>query len=456
MPGVRYSAAVGIDSERTGTQRLHVVAEVRDERRADDGWHRELVTRDRPARAPRRAATGPRAVLLVRAEHHPEDVERQDPALAAGADDRGRRAAGPRWSTGDDRLSSAVHLPVYGPAAPRASRCIALRAARGGARLRLAVGERSRRDPVARSARAIPTTPPATFPLPPDDRLPRAAHRARARGRRHRAHRGSARACSCCPTAIRCSPPRCSRRSTTWRPAASILGAGVGWMREEIELLGVPYDRRGAWSDEAIRVMRACWTRGARALSRRVLHASTTSAAARGPPRGTIPIWIGGHTERALRRVAELGDGWHAAFPTRRRHGRRPRRSCADACAQGRPRPRRPSRSAPGWDCPPSARPTTSLDELRALRDLGVDHVILEPAVRDVATMTHRPRTLRHRESARSLERRRGTSPRPTRSSGTSSSATAVPARSWAAGDAARSQPQASPQRGMGQSPLRA
>jgi alkanesulfonate monooxygenase SsuD/methylene tetrahydromethanopterin reductase-like flavin-dependent oxidoreductase (luciferase family) len=31
-------------------------------------------------------------------------------------------------------------------------------------------------------------------------------------------------------------------------------------MREEIELLGAPYARRGAWSDEAIRVMRACWT----------------------------------------------------------------------------------------------------------------------------------------------------------------------------------------------------
>jgi probable F420-dependent oxidoreductase len=43
-------------------------------------------------------------------------------------------------------------------------------------------------------------------------------------------------------------------------PGRVICGAGVGWMREEIELLGAPYARRGAWSDEAIRVMRACWT----------------------------------------------------------------------------------------------------------------------------------------------------------------------------------------------------
>jgi probable F420-dependent oxidoreductase len=38
-----------------------------------------------------------------------------------------------------------------------------------------------------------------------------------------------------------------------------VLGVGVGWMREEIELLGGHYDRRGDWSDEAMAVMRACW-----------------------------------------------------------------------------------------------------------------------------------------------------------------------------------------------------
>src|SRR5207237_1282465 len=37
-------------------------------------------------------------------------------------------------------------------------------------------------------------------------------------------------------------------------PGRVILGAGVGWMKEEIELFGVPHSRRGAWSDEATRV----------------------------------------------------------------------------------------------------------------------------------------------------------------------------------------------------------
>jgi len=64
VPGVRYSAAVGLDSERTGTQRLHVVAEVRSES-ADDGEHhalvREIVSRVHASRGHR-----PARVLLVR------------------------------------------------------------------------------------------------------------------------------------------------------------------------------------------------------------------------------------------------------------------------------------------------------------------------------------------------------------------------------------------------------
>jgi fatty-acyl-CoA synthase len=63
VPGVRYSAAVGVESERTGTQRLHVVAELR-EQAADAETHsrlvREIVQRVREGRGHR-----PARVLLV-------------------------------------------------------------------------------------------------------------------------------------------------------------------------------------------------------------------------------------------------------------------------------------------------------------------------------------------------------------------------------------------------------
>jgi fatty-acyl-CoA synthase len=64
VPGVRYSAAVGLDSERSGTQRLHVVAEVRAESAADAEYRdlvREIVSRVHKSRGHR-----PARVLLVR------------------------------------------------------------------------------------------------------------------------------------------------------------------------------------------------------------------------------------------------------------------------------------------------------------------------------------------------------------------------------------------------------
>ena len=64
MPGVRYSAAVGLDSERSGTQRLHVVAEVRNESGGEAEYRdlvREIVSRVHQARGHR-----PARVLLVR------------------------------------------------------------------------------------------------------------------------------------------------------------------------------------------------------------------------------------------------------------------------------------------------------------------------------------------------------------------------------------------------------
>jgi len=70
VPGIRYSAAVGLESERTGTQRLHVVAEVRDEAAEETTYHglvREIVHRVHGARGHR-----PARVLLVRSGTIPQ------------------------------------------------------------------------------------------------------------------------------------------------------------------------------------------------------------------------------------------------------------------------------------------------------------------------------------------------------------------------------------------------
>jgi len=163
-----------------------------------------------------------------------------------------------------------------------------------------------------------------------------------------------------------------------------IVGAGVGWMKEEIELFGVDYERRGAWSDEALRVLRACW-RESRPRFDGTFFRFDELAVEPKPVRGDIPIWIGGDTPAALRRVAELGDGWHPAFPTPQSLGealprlretcRRAGRDVATVTLSGR------------VGLAARRHADEVLAELKALRDLGVSHIILESRARDLGEM---------------------------------------------------------------------
>ncbi|HKZ04793.1 MAG TPA: LLM class F420-dependent oxidoreductase [Methylomirabilota bacterium] len=91
------------------------------------------------------------------------------------------------------------------------------------------------------------------------------------------------------------------------------LGVGVGWQESEYEALGEPFRTRGARMDEAIALMRACWG-DARVDFAGAHYRATAMAMEPKPPQGRqIPVWIGGHSEAAFRRVGRLGDGWLAS-----------------------------------------------------------------------------------------------------------------------------------------------
>jgi len=172
-----------------------------------------------------------------------------------------------------------------------------------------------------------------------------------------------------------------------------VLGVGVGWMREEIELLGGNYDRRGAWSDEAIAVMRACW-RDARTAHRGEFFSFDDVGVFPKPVRGDIPILVGGHTPRALRRVVERGDGWHAAFISPPALGEDIARLREECARQKRPfdqltisvRAGLSLRSAPlGSDRKPlQGSRDQIIADLTAYRDLGVGTILLETRYRDL------------------------------------------------------------------------
>jgi probable F420-dependent oxidoreductase len=90
------------------------------------------------------------------------------------------------------------------------------------------------------------------------------------------------------------------------------LGVGVGWQASEYDALEEDFTNRGARMDEAIHVLRAYWGDD-RVDFAGEYYTSTAMAMEPKPPQGAkLPVWIGGNSRRALRRVGELGDGWLA------------------------------------------------------------------------------------------------------------------------------------------------
>jgi probable F420-dependent oxidoreductase len=88
-----------------------------------------------------------------------------------------------------------------------------------------------------------------------------------------------------------------------------ILGLGVGSLQEEFELLGAPFEDRGARADDAIKALRVSWSEPRPAYDGRYYRYSDVVLDPCATER-SVPLWIGGRTRRSLRRAVELADGW--------------------------------------------------------------------------------------------------------------------------------------------------
>jgi probable F420-dependent oxidoreductase len=90
-----------------------------------------------------------------------------------------------------------------------------------------------------------------------------------------------------------------------------VLGVGAGWLREEFDALGVgPFERRGTMLDEHIAVMRALWSEDVASFEGEHYRLPPVRSAPHPARRSGPPIWIGGSSDAALRRVAAIADGW--------------------------------------------------------------------------------------------------------------------------------------------------
>ena len=91
-----------------------------------------------------------------------------------------------------------------------------------------------------------------------------------------------------------------------------ILGAGVGWMEEEFELLNAePFAERGAVTNEYLKAFIELWTSDHPTFEGTYVNFSDITFLPKPVQKPYPPIWIGGQSRPAIRRAAQIGDCWH-------------------------------------------------------------------------------------------------------------------------------------------------
>ena len=88
------------------------------------------------------------------------------------------------------------------------------------------------------------------------------------------------------------------------------LGVGVAVTKDEFENLGVPFHKRGQIADEMLAAMRCLWTQDVPTYQGKHFAFSELRFEPK-PVQQPLPIWVGGASDRAFRRLAHWGNGWH-------------------------------------------------------------------------------------------------------------------------------------------------
>jgi probable F420-dependent oxidoreductase len=182
-----------------------------------------------------------------------------------------------------------------------------------------------------------------------------------------------------------------------------IIGAGVGVMEEEFEALDAPYALRGPVTDDYLRVMRELWTSDDPSFEGEHYRLRPGLRFLPKPVNGSIPIWIGGNTGRALRRTARLGDGWLAVYCSHEEIAEKWDRLQQLTAAEGRDpatvtlahQMRFFINQEPYPDAPPGVGSVSKVvDDISRMAELGVGHLELAmppgPTTESILDQIHR------------------------------------------------------------------
>jgi probable F420-dependent oxidoreductase len=90
----------------------------------------------------------------------------------------------------------------------------------------------------------------------------------------------------------------------------ALLGVGIGWLEEEFQAIGVPWERRAQRTREYIDSMRRLWGDEVSSYDGEFVKFHAVRSNPKPLKGAKLPIFFGGESGPALRRVAEYGDGW--------------------------------------------------------------------------------------------------------------------------------------------------
>jgi probable F420-dependent oxidoreductase len=145
------------------------------------------------------------------------------------------------------------------------------------------------------------------------------------------------------------------------------LGVGMGWMAEEFEVMEQPFAKRGARADEMIEVLRKLWAGGW--VEHHGAHYDFAPLEMTPSP-GSVPIFVGGTSEPALRRAAR-NDGWVSDLQTTE--------ELAGFCAKLRAYRDELGRGDEPFAVIASCKDAWDLDGYRRLHEVGVTHLLTQP-----------------------------------------------------------------------------
>jgi probable F420-dependent oxidoreductase len=148
-----------------------------------------------------------------------------------------------------------------------------------------------------------------------------------------------------------------------------MLGAGIGWLKEEFDAMGVPFERRGARYDDYVVAMRKVWSGEVVEHHSDFIHWSGFKSYPLPVQEGGVPIIVGGSKGKAFERIARYGDGWFA--PTNDAASLSPMLEELKAACRQFDRDYASVEITSMWDN------QGGIDAIRAFEDIGVARVIV-------------------------------------------------------------------------------